>query len=194
MIVYLHGFSSGAGSSKAKALKEALAPARFLVPDYPSHRPHAAVRELTQFINEAVAARNGSQVMLIGSSLGGYYAQYLAAKLDVIDNVVLINPALQPQLTLRPCIGHNTNMVTGQPFEFREQDIVALARYDMAQGSSVKPTLVLVDEGDEVIDYRDALRRYEDIGHVIVYPGGSHRFEHVEEAATEIALFYRENV
>ncbi|MCB1829241.1 MAG: esterase, partial [Gammaproteobacteria bacterium] len=44
----------------------------------------------------------GEELTLMGSSLGGFYAQFLAAALDAVDRVVMINPALQPQLTLKP--------------------------------------------------------------------------------------------
>lgn len=48
------------------------------------------------------------------------------------------------------------------------------------------PTLVLLDEADEALDYRTAQAFYRDCGQVIVYPGGSHRFEHLPAALPEI--------
>ncbi|MGD8615654.1 MAG: YqiA/YcfP family alpha/beta fold hydrolase [Gammaproteobacteria bacterium] len=193
MIVYLHGFSSGAASTKARFFQTALAPGPVVVPEYPTHRPHAAVAAVMSCIDTTLRQHGGQRLMLIGSSLGGYYAQYLGAHLDAVDRVVLINPALQPQQTLAPYIGRNINMVTGQAFDFSRRDFEALAGYDLAPQVTPAPTLVLLDEGDEIIDYRFATERYRDAGRVIVYPGGSHRFEHLGEGAAQIKAFAGES-
>ena len=126
----------------------------------------------------------------MGSSLGGYYAQYLATRLDYISGIVLINPALQPELTLQPYIGQQTNQVTGGLFEFSQKDFQELAEFDVPVNKISVPTLVLLDEGDELIDYQYAAYRYSGIGRVVVYPGGSHWFEHLPAAIPEIRTFY----
>jgi predicted esterase YcpF (UPF0227 family) len=191
MIIYLHGFSSGAASQKAVKLKRLLSPVPLMVPEYPSHRPRESIALLTQIITRQAAENSDGKIMLIGSSLGGYYAQYLASALPVVHGVVLINPALQPQLTLQGYTGQQTNMVTGKVFEFRQQDFEELSQFDMPAGAIRVPSLVLLDEGDEVIDYKYAAKRYNSLGRVIVYPGGSHWFDHLESAAPEILSFYQ---
>ncbi len=129
--------------------------------------------------------------MLMGSSLGGYYAQYLGVHPGVISKLVLINPALQPQITLQPYIGQQTNMVTGAAFIFSQQNYNELAQFEVSAEDIIAPTLVLLDEGDEIIDYRFAEELYKNSARVIVYPGGSHWFDHMDEAIPEIASFYR---
>ena len=190
MIVYLHGFSSGAASQKATALQKALAPTLMIVPEYPSHRPHDSIAVLTECLRQQSTQRERQKILLVGSSLGGYYAQYLATRLDYISGVVLINPALQPQVTLEPYIGQQTNQVTGELFEFSQKDFLELAELEVLVNKISTPTLVLLDEGDELIDYQYAARRYSGIGRVIVYPGGSHRFDHLPDAIPEIQAFY----
>jgi len=189
MIIYLHGFSSSAASNKAEVFKRALSGTRFLILDYPAHQPHAAVSYITRRITRALSEFPGEGLTLMGSSMGGFYAQFLAAAMDAVERVVMINPALQPQMTLKPYIGLNTNMVTGEPFEFTQQDFADLAEYAIGTVAHGKPSLLLLDEGDEVIDYRHAARVYATAGRVLVYPGGSHRFEHIEEAIAEIRKF-----
>jgi len=130
----------------------------------------------------------------MGSSLGGYYAQYLATRLEQVSGVILINPALQPQHTLKPYIGQLSNQVTGESFEFRESDFLELEEFDIPAEDIRVPTLVLLDKGDDVIDYQFAAHRYQDVGRVIVYPGGSHWFDHLEEAIPEILKFHDELV
>ncbi len=160
MIVYLHGFSSAAASNKANLLKNALAPIKFFIPDYPSHQPHAAIQSVTRYIKQLLEKHIPRQITLIGSSLGGYYSQYLGLKLSAVQKVILINPSLQPQHTLKPYVGPNINMVTGKPFVFRQQDFNELACYDLMPADIRTPTLVLLDEGDEIIDHRVAAKRY----------------------------------
>lgn len=189
VIVYLHGFSSGAASAKARFFQTALAPVPVVVPDYASHRPRAAVDTIKRCIDTTLQQHREQRLVLMGSSLGGYYAQYFGAHLEAVGRVVLINPALQPQQTLAPYIGRNTNMVTAEVFEFSQRDFDALADYDLAAGLGPAPTLVLLDEGDEVIDYRIAAERYRDAGRVVVYPGGSHGFEHLQQGAAEVRAF-----
>ena len=189
MIIYLHGFSSAAASNKAGIFKRALSENPFLILDYPAHQPHAAVSLITRTIISAKSEYPGEVLTLMGSSMGGFYARFLALALAVVDRVVMINPALQPQLTLEPYIGLNTNMVTGEPFEFSRQDFEDLADYACEPVSQLTPTLVLLDEGDEVIDHRVAASAYATAGRVVVYPGGSHRFEHIDEAIPEIRNF-----
>ncbi len=194
MIVYLHGFSSAASSNKANKLKQALEPIPFFIADYPSHQPHVAIQTIESYINRLRAQYQPTCVMLIGSSLGGYYAQYLGTKLAEVRKVVLINPALQPQITLRPYIGPNLNSVTGKPFVFTSQDFAELAYYDPLPTEYCASTLVLLDEGDEVIDYQVAAKRYAAIGRVVIYPGGGHQFEHLDQAIEEISEFYSATV
>jgi len=192
MIVYLHGFSSGAASRKATQLKHALEPIDVLVPEYPSHQPRNAIATLVKFITHREAKNKKQKFLLIGSSLGGFYAQYLATRLEQVSGVVLINPALQPQLTLKPYIGQLSNQVTGESFKFSERDFLELAEFDIPATTVSVPTLVLLDKGDDVIDYQFAAHRYQDIGRVIAYPGGSHWFDHLEVAIPEIQKFHDE--
>ena len=126
---------------------------------------------------------------MIGSSLGGFYARYLGETSSRVARVVLINPALRPWLTLAPCLGDNTNYVSGEPFRFERADLSALEDYRIERLQHPKPTLVLLDAGDEVIDSRVAAEDYAACGKVVCYPGGSHRFEHVAEAVAEIRVF-----
>lgn len=191
MIFYFHGFSSGAGSHKANAIKKYLANYSVFVPEYPSHQPHEAVVILRKFINSRIASKPRQKIMLMGSSLGGYYAQYLATQFKNVNGLVLINPCLQPQLTLKSQIGHQINCVTGTSFEFTQADFNAMAEYDVEQQQLFEPTLVLLDECDEIIDYRVAAKKYQHRGKVITYPGGDHWFRHLDEALPEIESFYQ---
>ena len=194
MIFYLHGFSSGSQSHKAGIIKNYLKEYEIYIPNYKSHHPDNAVEYLKQYIEKRIKDKNQKSVMLMGSSLGGYYAQYLATQYDFISAVILINPCLQPEETLASQVGEQKNIVTGELFHFSISDLSAMTQYDVSEDKLFSPTLVLLDEGDDLIDYRFAARKYREKGRVVVYPGGDHWFRHMDEALPEIEAFYKLHV
>ena len=136
MILYLHGFTSGPQSVKARALGERMAArglaADFICPQLPAS-PAAAMALAEQIIEqhrklgagETVAyGKNGAQITLVGSSLGGFYATVLAEKYDL--NAVLVNPAVINQLPMDDFIGTHQWLYTGEPFEFTAQHIFVI--------------------------------------------------------------------
>ncbi len=183
-VLYLHGFSSAGASAKAQQLRHLLAPTALISPTYPSHDPLTALPQLDAQLRETFP--NGA-ARIIGSSLGGYYAQHLAAQRRDA-RIVLINPALQPAL-LERAIGANTNLVSGESFEFTRDQLAALMRMDVDAAALPGRCLVLLDAGDEVIDYRYAAAKYRTHGRVHVFDGGSHRFEHLLESLDFIREF-----
>ena len=176
-LIYIHGFNSSPASFKARVLQAALAErvpsATFLAPALPPS-PYAATRLLDALV---VAHR---QAILVGSSLGGYYAGWLAERYDL--RAVLVNPAVRPYELLHDHVGMQTNLYTGERYEFTgahveelralEQDWVTPARY-----------LLMLETGDEVLDYRQAVARYAGAQQYVI-EGGDHGFgdfaEHLE--------------
>src|SRR5260221_11819501 len=98
MIVYLHGFHSSLQSAKAQYLKRSLDErgkgVEFICPRLP-HRPDLALG----VVEAEMTQRPREKITLVGSSLGGFYATWLAEKHDV--RAVLINPAIDPHVGLR---------------------------------------------------------------------------------------------
>lgn len=127
--------------------------------------------------------------MLVGSSLGGYYAQYLAHRFKL--KTVLINPALLPLSTLHDYLGENTNFYTGETYTLTQIHLDALLALDIPNPCvEPAPTLVLLDKGDEVLDYRIAATRYQSCAEVIIYDDGDHQFQHMVESLPRIQAFY----
>lgn len=190
MILYLHGFNSGGRSQKAIWLRAHLAPILVFAPSYEPHRGHDAARDLRKFI--ARLRRENPQdpeLMLLGSSLGGFWAQYLAPEFDA--RIVLINPSLRPDETLARHVGRYRNEATGGETVLTAEDVRALRAFRVEPCDPEVPTLVLLDAGDEVLDYRIAEAAFHACGQTRVYPGGSHRFEHLPEALPEIRRLYK---
>ena len=185
MYLYLHGFNSGAGSAKAHWLREHLAPVPVLAPSYAAHRASEAAEWLESYVAQARAQREaGQRLVLVGSSLGGFWARYLAPRVGA--GLVLVNPCLWPDEELLPAVGRNHNPATGEDYLFTEQDVRDFARLRPAVCEPRVATLLLVDEGDEVLDYRRATQFYRGCGVTLQFAGGSHRFEHLSESLAAI--------
>lgn len=185
MYIYLHGFNSGGTSTKAGQLRTLLAPVPLLSPTYPAHKATAALSFLRDYIAAAVRKQGrNTPLVLIGSSLGGFYAQHLAREFGA--RIVLINPSITPDETLLRCVGHNHNAATGEDYPLTADDVRALGNYRAAACDPQIATLLLLDAGDELLDYRIAEAWYRGCGKTIVYAGGSHRFEHLNESVMEI--------
>ncbi|MFO1362794.1 MAG: YqiA/YcfP family alpha/beta fold hydrolase [Burkholderiales bacterium] len=167
-IVYLHGFNSAPQSHKAQLMRRYLEErglgARFVCPALP-HHPDAAIA-----LVERTLAAQAAGATLVGSSLGGFYATHLAERLAV--RAVLLNPAVRPGRDLESYLGLQRNLYTGAEYELTRAHLDAWRRLDVA---AVHPEryLLIVETGDEVLDYREAVAKYAGARQVIV-PGGDH--------------------
>jgi len=182
MIIYLHGFNSSGASAKGQFLKQQLGDITVLTPSY-HYDPARAIDMLQHLIEASLALDNN--IMLAGSSLGGYYAQYLAHYYRLKQ--VLINPALMPLSTLDNYLGENINFYTGERYELKARHLDTLRTLDVpAPCIEPVPTLLLLDKGDEVLDYHAAIERYQACADVRLFEGGDHAFQHLPDALSPI--------
>lgn len=185
MIVYLHGFNSGATSGKAAWLRQNLPDLTVLSPTYPTHKADEAPIFLRDYFARVRAEHpNDKKLLLVGSSLGGFWARHLAPELGA--GMVLINPGIHPDVELLDVVGPNKNEATGEEYVLTVAQVKALARCKHPHRDPKVPTLLLLDEGDDLLDHRVAKGYYRGCGKTIIYPGGSHRFDHMAEALPEI--------
>ncbi len=84
------------------------------------------------------------------------------------------------------CVGQNRNEATGEDYPLTADDVRALRDYRVPACDPRNPTLLLLDAGYELLDYRIAEAWYRGCGKTLVYAGGSHRFEHLRESEMEI--------
>ncbi len=171
MLIYIHGFNSSARSFKAGLLRERMAQlglaADFACPEL-AHRPRQAIAQLETLI----VASPHAPVSLIGSSLGGFYATWLAEKYGL--KTVLINPAVRPYELLCDYLGLQKNLYTGAEYELTEQHLAEMRELEVA---TITPEryLLMVQAGDEVLDYRQAVAKYRGAKQNVV-EGGDHGF------------------
>ncbi len=162
MLIYIHGFNSSPASSKAQLLKARLKAlgrgAEFAAPALP-HSPAQAAALL-----DALATRY-PHAALVGSSLGGYYATYLAEMHGL--KAVLLNPAVRPYELLAPHVGRQKNFHTDEEYNFTKQHVAELRALEVDR---IRPEryLLIAATGDEVLDYRAAVDRYRGCRQLVI--------------------------
>jgi len=181
-ILYLHGFRSSPQSFKARAVGEAMAArgqaADFFCPAL-SHEPRLAMAQA-----EAILAAR-PDLTVAGSSLGGFYATWLAEKYDL--RAVLVNPAVVAHLSLADYVGPQTYLYSGEVFEFTREHVAQLQALEV---DHIRPERywLMVEEGDEVLDYRQAVARYAGARQTVL-AGGDHSFTRFVDFVPQILEF-----
>jgi predicted esterase YcpF (UPF0227 family) len=185
MLLYIHGFNSSSQSGKARDMaawmaERGLAEA-FVCPDLP-HRPAAAIRQLEELIN---ASRGRAK--LIGSSLGGFYATWLAERHGL--KAVLINPCVACHAKLSAYVGQiQKNWHSGEEYVFSAAHAAELDALQVPAISRPERYLLLAETGDEVLDCREAVAYFAGARQEI-FPGGDHGFSRFTDCLPSILAF-----
>jgi uncharacterized protein len=169
MLIYLHGFNSSPQSFKARLLRERLEALGhghdFACPAL-DHRPAEAMAQVEALLANASSAAT----TLVGSSLGGFYATWLAERYGM--RAALINPAVRPYDLLSQYLGAQKNLYTAQEYELTPRHLDELRALEV-EAITPERYFLLVETGDEVLDYRAAVARYRGCQQRIIQ-GGDH--------------------
>ncbi|MFK8019652.1 MAG: YqiA/YcfP family alpha/beta fold hydrolase [Pseudomonadales bacterium] len=186
LVLYVHGFQSSPQSAKAQQCKKYLQRSspelEFLAPQIPSY-PLQAIRLL-----KAIIERNaGRRVVLLGSSLGGYYALHLAQHFGL--RAALINPSIYPFKTIAQYLGPQINPYTNEQFTLQERHISELQNMQVRlQADEYQNFLLLLQTGDETLDFTEA-SAYLCGARAIIEYGGNHSFVGFNRWLPEIMAF-----
>lgn len=196
MILYLHGFRSSPSSFKARLLAQAMA-ARGLhdqwqCPQLPAS-PRAAITLAHTLARTHLAKAAGyglppqAALTLIGSSLGGYYATWLAEQLGC--KAVLLNPAVQPIRDLATQAEHIQRMYhSDTPFVFRREYIDELRDFYVATLSEPQRYFLIAATGDEILNWHEMRDHYTGCRQRIVQ-GSDHGLTDFEKWLPEVLEF-----
>lgn len=243
---YLHGFLSSGNSSKGQWFKAqvkqqlndpsshqldpkkaAETDAQFvewLTPTYSIADVDNTVADIEYALQQAIGdceVKNqidgDYKLLLLGSSMGGFYAQYFAHKYNL--PYVMINPALNPEKVFSEHLGVHTNPSTAEQVEITPFYIEQLLKYKISQPNKQLASLLFLDLDDEVIDVDFALKQYPktidvtgvatdieeiktleslwqerelNIKQSIVFSGGDHSFVHTKQAWYFINAFLKD--
>ena len=165
-LVYIHGFNSSPASLKARQtaawLQKNCPEVSFVCPALASD-PARAIAQLQLEVEKA-----GGPVGLVGSSMGGYYATWLAEKYRL--KAVLIN--------------HHT----GERYHLEQCHVNAVKDLEVPVLQNLANYWVLLQTGDEVLNYRLAESRYNGC-RMTIEQGGDHSFQHYERHLPAIIEF-----
>ncbi|MBJ7552799.1 YqiA/YcfP family alpha/beta fold hydrolase [Marinomonas spartinae] len=187
-LLYIHGFNSSELSEKATLLAQAMRQhgvqeTAFLAPRL-VWQPAKALAQLEAMITEQHS--QGNRVTLIGSSLGGFYGCYLAEKYQI--RCILVNPAVQAPILLTEHLGPQYNPYTDEHYVLTQAHMAELQAMIIDKPTASLYWLML-QEGDETLDFRAALRAFPETARLTHEPNGSHRFEGFERFTDDILRF-----
>ena len=171
-LLYLHGFLSSPQSEKAQQTA-AYCDSIGMEGDYTlpllRHGPSENIKQLSDWVE----SNRNKDLVLIGSSLGGYYAAYLAEKYNL--PAALINPAVRPFDLLESYIGSHKNYHTDDVHEVTKEHMLELRELYVTEPAHLDKLMILLQTGDETLDYRLALEKYRR-SLCIVRIGGDHSY------------------
>lgn len=151
VLIYLHGFNSSGTGATAKSLKEVYGE-HFISFDYDYINPDLAFEQINGILIECFL--NKKEPVLIGSSLGGFWANYFAEKYNI--KCVLINPSLSPGKSLGKYLGENKNFSTGKKHILHESHLLSYEKFESNfQNSSSVMKTVLLGAMDEKVNYKN---------------------------------------
>jgi predicted esterase YcpF (UPF0227 family) len=177
-VVYFHGFASVGNNPKTQALAAALNaadPAHTLIaPDLP-----VTPDQVEQLVMSLLADHVNYPLIFVGTSLGGFWANYFSSKYDA--PCVLVNPAMRPSRSMYSYVGQTnlTNYATGAPITVTPDDIDQFARREKTASELRNGALIHVfaAKDDDVVPYTEVLDNLPYTASTTLTEDGGHRFE-----------------
>tara|TARA_B100001059_G_scaffold164509_1_gene164026 strand:+ start:33 stop:635 length:603 start_codon:yes stop_codon:yes gene_type:complete len=184
-ILYLHGFLSAPQSKKAQQTiaycgQKGMAD-RIHVPAL-MQGPAATIHKLSELIRSLP----GNSLGLIGSSLGGYYATYLAEAFHL--PAVLINPAVGPLEFWESHLGEHKNYYSDHLHVVTPRYIEELRSLERNLLQYPENFMVMVQTGDETLDYRKAVSKFSD-SRLVIRENGDHSYQGYDRELPDIEAF-----
>ena len=160
LLVYLHGFRSSPNSSKAVMTREAVQALSTVDHTYEWYCPQllASPKESMDLVINHIDRSNGDHIVIIGSSLGGFYANYLSEKYHCKG--VALNPAVFAPRELEPHVGMMTAYDSEEPFDFKAEYVEELRALQVHKITNPQRYFLIAAKGDELLDWREMVVFY----------------------------------
>ncbi|MDZ7938270.1 MAG: YqiA/YcfP family alpha/beta fold hydrolase [Rhodoferax sp.] len=185
-LLYLHGFRSSPQSNKAQQMARHMSDHHpgvvWYCPQLPPS-PQEAMAHLVQTTADWPADR----MAVIGSSLGGFYATALAEQRGC--RAVLVNPAVHPARDLAAYIGAQSQWhAPEENFYFHAHYVDELRALQVGPLLAPQQYLALIAKGDEVLDWREMVGRYQR-AQVTLLEGGDHALSDFADYLPQVMQF-----
>ena len=185
VVLSLHGFHSSPESIKAQQLAEYIKryhpDITFICPQLP-----CCPGQMWQLIESIFEQHQGDKIGVVGSSLGGYLASKVAEQYGC--KVILVNPAVTPYRLLQAYEGVQVHPYTGESYQIDNNYMQHLKALDVENISRPQHSWVLLQQGDEVLDYQQAMNKYQDCK-ITCETEGDHSFVGFERFIPDIINF-----
>ena len=185
-ILYFHGFKSSSDSTKAKDLHKFISKRTkntILITPNIHDNFHDAHDQIINLIES-----NQPNIFFMGSSLGGYYASFFSQKYN--KKAVLINPAIPPLKDFEMHLGKNKNYSNGNKFIITKNDIDYIRSLSYKKILKPKNLMILLESGDEILNYNDA-SSYFSGSHIDILYGGDHSYSSFKVKFNKIQDFLK---
>jgi predicted esterase YcpF (UPF0227 family) len=186
MMVYLHGFRSSPNSFKAQLMQAHFQQLgrseEYVCPQLP-----ASPKMAMQMIENIASVYAKDELVFVGSSLGGFYATYIAEKLG--SKAFLINPASYASRDLSGYVGVTTAYHSNVVFEFKAEYVEELRALAVNKITKSERYFLLAATGDEVLDWREMVAHYVGAKHIVIQ-GSDHGVSEFEDYIATVMEFY----
>ena len=177
-LLYLHGFRSSPQSTKARSMAAWVAAHRPALKWWCPQLPPSP-QEAAELIDAGTRDWPEADMAVMGSSLGGFYAAWLAQRRGC--RAVLINPAVDPARDLAHYIGeHKSWHDSTERFYFEPHFVDELRDLEAGQLTAPKRVMAVIATGDEVLDWREMQARYAG-SHLRIVKGSDHALSDFEQ-------------
>ena len=189
IVLYIHGFNSSPKSFKAQLLDARIASngegLEFRCPALP-HLPVEAIG----LLEETLEGKSKNEAILVGSSLGGFYATHLTEKHGYRS--ILINPAINPHVGLKAYLGAQRNLYTHEEYTFTREHLNQLEQLYIEQLERHENYLLMHTMGDELLDWRIAAKKYHKSQRLIIQ-GSDHGFAEFKDYLDVVMNFIQQD-
>lgn len=189
-LLYIHGFLSSPLSFKAQQTAQWLAAHH---PDIEFHCPQLTPypADTQQLLESLVEQLLPEPVYVMGSSLGGFWATWLVEKYNL--RAVLINPAVRPQDFMPAYLEVDLKSYhTDDSYRLSAHHIDEIIAVDVPV-TRLQNYWLLVQTGDETLDYRQAVQKYQ-LCKQTIEEGGDHSFQGFERFLDDCITFFKHSV
>ena len=185
-LLYLHGFRSSPQSTKARLVGERVQAAHPGVTWWCPQLPPSP-RDAAALIEQGIADWPRGQMAVCGSSLGGFYATWLAEQTGC--KAVLLNPAIDPARDLTAYIGEQTTWHDpNERFFFRAEYIDELRALQTGPITHPARYFAAIAKGDELLDWREMTGRYPG-AQIHLLEGSDHAISDFDQHIDEVFGF-----
>ncbi|QKO23932.1 YqiA/YcfP family alpha/beta fold hydrolase [Rhodoferax sp. BAB1] len=185
-LLYLHGFRSSPRSTKAQLVQERIAQRHpgvtLWCPQLPPS-PHEAMDRVMQ----GIANWPRRRMAVIGSSLGGFYASWVAEQTGC--RAAVLNPAVFAARDLATQVGvHPSWHEPQESFEFKAAYVDELRALAVPAITNPDRYYALIAKGDEVLDWREMSAHYRG-AHMRLLEGSNHAITEFADHLDEVLAF-----